>query len=267
MSWALSLNTIRDCLLYMDSLTKSLIALACVFSSALLGMFIRARVPNEYQASESKEVVRLVMGLVVTTVAIALGLLIGSAKSFYDQQNSEMAEIAANYLLMDRLLEQYGPEASAARAALRTVLARQLGEEKIGSSKTYSDIKSGATVGEMIVDKVQMLSPRNDDQKVLKQECLNLQFRLGQVRWLMFTQNSVPFPGFLLIMLISWLIVLFASFGIFAPRNSLVISGLFVSAAAVCGAILLILAMYHPQTGVIRVSDAPLRAAMEQLGR
>jgi hypothetical protein len=57
------------------------------------------------------------------------------------------------------------------------------------------------------------------------------------------------------------------SFGIFAPRNPLVLTALFVSATAVCGAILLILEMYNPQAGLIRVSDLPLRAALEQLGR
>ena len=253
----------------MDSVTKSVIALACVFGAALLGMFFSKRMPDEYHASDSKDVVRLVMGLVVTTVAIALGLLVGSAKTFYDTQNAEMAEIAANYVLMDRLLGQYGPDASDARGALRTILARQLEERKqlLGSSKTYSDIKSGAAVGEMIVDKLQMLSPKDDNQKFLKQECLNLQVQLGQIRWLMFAQNTVPFPKFLLVMLIAWLILLFVSFGIFAPRNLLVLAGFLASAAAVCGAILLILEMYNPQSGLIRVSDAPLRAAMTQLGR
>ena len=60
---------------------------------------------------------------------------------------------------------------------------------------------------------------------------------------------------------------LIMSFGIFAPGDPLVLAGLFVSAAAVCGAILLILEMYDPLGGLIRISDAPLRAAIEQLGR
>lgn len=252
----------------MDALIKSLIALGCVFGAALVGMFVRRLVPDGCQASESKEVVRLVMGLVVTTVAIALGLLVGSAKNFYDQQNAEMAEIAANYILMDHLLVQYGPEANDARVALRTVLAHQLGGEKSSSSsKTYRDIRSGAAVGEMIVDKVKMLSPKDDDQRFLKQQCMTLQVRLGQIRWLMFAQNTVPFPTLLLVMLITWLILLFTSFGIFAPRNPLVMAGFLASALVVCGAILLILEMYNAQTGFIRVSDAPLRAAMQQLER
>jgi hypothetical protein len=253
----------------MDSLTTSVIALACVFSAALLATIFRNRIPDAYQAPDSKDVVRLVMGLVVTTVAIALGLLVGSAKSFFDTQNAEMAQLAANYVLLDRMLGQYGPEANDARATLRTVLANQLAgqNQPLGASKTYSDIKSGATVSHAIIDKIHGLSPKDDDQKFFRQQCLNLEIQLGQIRWLMYEQNTVPFPRFLLVMLIAWLIVLFVSFGIFAPRNPLVLAGFLVSAAAVCGAILLILQMYNPQRGLIRVSDAPLRAAMEQLGR
>ena len=114
----------------MDSLTISVIALACVFTAALLGTIFRKRIPDAYQASDSKDVVRLVMGLVVTTVAIALGLLIGSAKTFFDTQNAEMAQLAANYVLLDRMLAQYGPEANDARASLRTVLEYQFGSTK-----------------------------------------------------------------------------------------------------------------------------------------
>jgi hypothetical protein len=253
----------------MDSLTTSVIALTCVFSAALLGTIFGKRIPDAYQASDSKDVVRAVMGLVITTVAIALGLLVGSAKSFFDTQNSEMAQLAANYVLLDRMLAQYGPEANDARTELRTVLAAQLvaGDQMLASNKTYSDIRSGTTVGESIVDKIDRLSPKDDDQKFFRQQCLNLEIQLGQTRWLMYAQNRVPFPRFLLVMLVGWLIVLFVSFGIFAPRNPLVLAGFLVSAAAVCGAILLILQMYHPQRGLIRVSDAPLRAAMERLGR
>ena len=247
----------------------SLIALACVFSGALLGMFCRRWVPDRHQGPDSKDIVRLAMGLVVTTAAMALGLLVGSAKSFFDTQNAEMAQIAANYVLLDQVLAYYGPDASDARAALRTELVHQLEETgpPLRRNRAYINIKSGTLLSETILEKIQALSPKDDNQRFLKQQCLNVLFQLGQTRWLLFSQNTVPFPRFLLIMLIAWLILLFVSFGIFAPRNPLVLAGVFASAAAVCGAILLILEMYHPQGGLIRISDAPLHAALDQLGK
>ena len=110
----------------MGTLITGVIALACVFGGALVGMFFRKRVPDEYQGSDSKDLVRLVMGLVVTTVALALGLLVGSAKSFYDTQNAEMAQLGAKCIMLDRILAYYGPETADARAELRSVLGRQL---------------------------------------------------------------------------------------------------------------------------------------------
>ena len=209
------------------------------------------------------------MGLVATTVAVALGLLVSSAKNFYDTQSAEVTQLAANYVLLDRILDHYGPEAKDARSALRVGLAFHLNYPAAtkGSSQMYTDIKSGTRKGEIILDKIEQLAPGDDNQRFLKGQALSLSFQLGETRWLMFEQNTVPVPNLLLAMLIGWLIVLFLSFGIFAPRNFTVMCGLFLAALAVCGAILLILEMYHPQTGLIQVSDAPLRAALAQLGQ
>ncbi len=66
-------------------------------------------------------------------------------------------------------------------------------------------------------------------------------------------------------MLVFWLTLLFASFGLFVRPNVTVVVSLFASALAVCGAIFLILEMYQPYSGFILVSDAPLRAALAQL--
>jgi len=67
--------------------------------------------------------------------------------------------------------------------------------------------------------------------------------------------SSVSAP--LLIVLIFWLTILFISFGLFAPRNATVVVSLLVSALSVSDAILLILDMYTPYSGLIQVSSAP----------
>ncbi len=256
----------------MSSLDTSLIVFGCVFSSALVGMFLSRKLPVSNLGPDSKDVVRLGMGLVSTTVAVALGLLISSAKFFFDTQSNEVTQLAANYILLDQILGEYGPEASDVRYALRNGLTNLLGDDGYlqgfdRSNKSYTNIKSGARFGEGVVAKVQALSPKDENQKSLKAQAQSLVFQLGQTRWLIFEQNVVPLPRLLLFMLIGWLMVLFLSFGIFAPRNFTVLAGMCMAALAVCGAVLLILEMYHPQVGLIRVSDAPLRAALAQIGR
>jgi len=246
----------------------SIAVFAGVFGGALLGLYVSPKLPVHHQGSESKDIVRLGMGLVATTVAVVLGLLVSSAKNFYDTQGNEMTQLAADYVMLDRVLAYYGPEAAEARVALRNLLAGLLESGRASHiTRSLNAIKSGTIVGDRLIDRLQALSPQNDNQRTLKAEAISVALQLGQTRWLMFEQNTVPVPRLLLGMLIAWLILLFLSFAIFAPRNLTVIAGLFMAAFAVSGAILLILEMYHPQGGLIRLSEAPLRAALAQLGQ
>ena len=207
------------------------------------------------------------MGLVATTVALVLGLLIYSAKSFYDTQNNEVAQLAANVVLLDRVLAHYGPESAEVRAELRRSIQHHLEIMWPENGSKIEGTQFLAPTGEPVLDRIQELSPKDDAQRALKGQAVNLALQMGQTRLMMFTQRSVPVPKLLLIMLIFWLIALFVSFGLFAPTNSTVVISMFVAAAAVCGAVFLINEMYHPYGRLIEVSRAPLIAALAQLGR
>ena len=58
-------------------------------------------------------------GLIGTIAALVLGLLIASAKSSYDTQSTQVRQMTANIIVLDNLLAQYGPDASATRNLLR----------------------------------------------------------------------------------------------------------------------------------------------------
>ncbi len=251
----------------MNPLIICAIVFACVFSGALLGIFLHNRLPEKHLDPDSKEHVRLGMALVGTTVALVLGLLIASAKGFYDSQNTEVTQAAANVVLLDRLLAHYGPEAADARAALRGTVARwvELTWQRRDEAKTH--FEPTAMGSEALLDKIQELSPHNETQRSLQSQALSLLVQLAQTRWLLFAQkaSSVPMP--LLAVVVFWLTLLFVSFGLFVRPNVVVMGSLFASAVAVCGAIFLILEMYQPYSGIIMVSVAPLRAALAQLGR
>ena len=109
----------------MSSLEISFITLAVVFGGALLGIALRAVLPEQQLTGESRDVVKLGMGLIATMAALVLGLLIASAKSSYDTQNAELTEMASKAVLLDRILAHYGPEAKEARDMLRSSVAQR----------------------------------------------------------------------------------------------------------------------------------------------
>jgi hypothetical protein len=207
------------------------------------------------------------MGMVATTVALVLGLLVYSAKSFYDTQTAEVTQLAANVVLLDRVLAHYGPESADARAELQRSIQRHLEILWPEHDSRGSHAQSASLGGEAILDRIHALAPKDDRQRSLQAQALNLALQMGQIRLLMLTQRSVPVPKLLVVMLIFWLIGLFMSFGLFAPSNFTVVVSLFVAAAAVCGAVFLMVEMYYPYGGLIQVSPAPLISALAQMGR
>ena len=157
----------------MSSTTISLIVFACVFGGALLGIFLHAVLPQHHLSNESKDIVKLGMGLVGTMAAVVLGLLVASAKGFYDAQSAELTQMSANIALLDRVLALYGPETKETRALLRGAVARVL--DQMWSSASLS--VPTAAGGEILYDKIQGLSPKNDTQRSLQGQALSRVWR------------------------------------------------------------------------------------------
>ena len=251
----------------MSAVAVSLITLAFVFGGAVLGIFLRVRLPEDQVGADSRDVVKLGMGLVGTMAALVLGLLIASAKGSYDTQSAELTDMSSKIVLLDRVLAHYGPESKEARDLLRAAVVRTLdrmgSKEQSGSSQSDPS-SSGA---EVLYDKIQGLAAQNDGQRSIQAQALNIAISLGQTRWLMYEQRATSISIPLLAVLIFWLTIIFVSFGLFAPPNATVIASLFVTALSVSGAIFLILEMYTPYAGLIQISNAPLRAALAHLGQ
>ena len=248
----------------MSPLTVGLIVFACVFGGALLGIFLHISLPEHHLGADSKDIVKLGMGLVATMAALVLGLLVASAKGSYDAQSAELTRMSANIALLDRVLNRYGQETKEARELLRGAAANIL--DQMWSEDGTPEAPPAAG-GEILYDKVAGLSPKNDTERSLQGHALSITMDVGKARWLMYAQAAASVSMPLLVVLVIWLSVIFISFGLFAPFNATVVSSLFISAMSVSGAIFLILEMYGPYAGVVQISSAPLRAALAHLGQ
>src|SRR3984885_2462366 len=105
----------------------SVIVFACVLGGAVVGIFLRNKLPEHHLSGATKDVVRLGTGLIGTMAALVLGLLIASANSTYETQNGQVRQLTANIVLLDRTLAQYGPETDSLRNLLRHGVATLAG--------------------------------------------------------------------------------------------------------------------------------------------
>jgi len=233
----------------------------------LLGGCLRRLVPAEHLSADSKDVVKLALGLVGTMTAILLGLLISSAKGTFDSTRSEVIQMAAKVALLDRVLNLYGPEAMDARRALQDTVAdgvrRMWPAERTGPPRSDPNEQ----MGDAFYVAVQRLSPQNDTQRDLKTQATNLMVQLAELRALLQAQAIPSLSKPLLMALASWLVVIFFGFSLLAPANATSTLALVAGAFSVACAVFIILELNYPFAGAIRIPSEPMTNVLNHLGK
>jgi type II secretory pathway pseudopilin PulG len=252
----------------MSTLTTAAIVFACVFGGALFGMILRAVLPDRHLNPDARDVIKVAMAMIATLSALVLGLLIASAKGSLDEKESQLRSVAAEVVQLDRTMAAYGEETKEARDLLKQMVVARIGQiwPEEGETVTTSAIGRGSGI-EAIQRKLLDLSPQTEAQRWLQSTALKTCGSISASRWIVLEEigSSIRWP--FMAILVFWLAVIFASFGLFAPRSFIVTAALFVAALSVAGSIYLILAMDQPYSPPIKISSAPLRIALQQLGQ
>jgi len=253
----------------MNSVVVSIMVFAFTFVGALAGLALHGRLPAGHREGDSKDVVKLVMGLIATVAALVLSLLISSAHRNYEAQEAEIQQIGVHLFQLDRALERFGPETNDARAILRQIVRAEVERaSRPGGMEASIDAPMEAQrAAGALFDRISTLQPATDAQKFVQSRALQLVSGLGDTRLLLTEQarNAISWP--FLVVLVFWLTVLFVGFGLFAQRNATLVAALCLGALSVSGAVFLILEMSRPYTGIMQISIAPIRNALTQMTR
>jgi len=244
-----------------SSLAIASLVFGCSFGAAVIGMVLHVKLPDRHLDQDSRDVVKLVMGLIATMSALVLSLLIASANSSYDRQSSELKVLSANVLLLDRTLKFYGPGAKEARDGLRDAIRQT--HDRIWSPDGVRPENLDSVNAS--IEQLLRLSPKTDAERMMQSRAVQESESITQSRLAMFEQlgSSISWP--FLTVLVFWICVLFVGFGLFARFNPTVTVALVVGALSVAGAIFLILELSEPYRGLMRISDEPLRNAIGQI--
>ena len=206
----------------MSSVVAFLASFASILIGAAIGMILKRSLQADLLEGGSKEYIRLAAGFLATLAALVIGLMIASAKNTYDSQSTNVRQLGTNAVLVDQMLTKYGPEAKAARTCCAKSSPRR---PPVSGGKTPRERRRTTFVvsetAERFYNAVEGLKPANAEQTSLKSRIIRLTTEMGRTRLFVFTQSddAIPVPFF--IVLVFWLMVIFASFSLFAePARS-----------------------------------------------
>src|SRR5262249_41557168 len=137
-------------------------------------------------SAETRDLVKLGMGLIGTMTALVLGLLIASAKGSFDTQKNGLAQLSGNVIVVDRALAHAGPDAKDARETLRASVADMLRrtwpeEESEPGQKAEKSATEGRYEG--VIDQIQALTPKTEAQRAFQAQAVKTGMDIAQSRW------------------------------------------------------------------------------------
>ena len=243
-----------------------LIVFALILGGAFAGWKLKKLLPAAHLTEETKSLVSVSTAIVATVSALVLGLLISNANSSFIRLGGEVTALSAQILRLDRVLHRYGSDAQAARETLRQYAKQKTldmfpenpADVRLGNPATYELLQQ-------VEDMLLALKPENPRDQWWMGQAMTLASKIGDARWLIAQQVGQGTPKAFVALLVFWLALLFASFGLFAPHNLTSAVILTLSALAVAGAVAMFLELEQGFGRMIHISPEPMQQALEGL--
>lgn len=252
----------------MGSLAIACVMFGVVLAGTLFAGWVAQRLPGHHLNGETRDVVKLGLGVIGTLAALVLGLLVASTKGTYDAQCATVKELAAQLAVLDRVLARIGPETADARRGTRALAEAVLNQLWPQDASQRIDFSGGPSrqAGEALFEAIAAVEPRNDTQRLLKNRAQDLVVGFGSMRQRLVVNGERSIPTPLLVLLVAWQSTLFAGFGLLAPRNLTATTVLLLCMISVSGAVFVVLELDRPFEGIVRVPSTPLHSVIAHLG-
>jgi len=265
MSWgraSAAMATIDSSFLYI-----SIAAFVAMVAGALIGLFAARRLPGHHLSDDSATAVKISAAVIVSLTSLVLALMLSAANSAFTVNSGIVKKLSSDLIQLDHLLRSYGPEADRARAHLRAYAGKKYQELFSPADRGSADGRATADLLDKLLDSVLSLSPASPRQAALSAQAMTVTANVYTERWLLWEDTGTTAPRQFIFVMILWLFLIFASFGLFAPLNGTVVASFCLSALAVTGAIFMILELGDPMRGWIQVSGEPLQRALVEIDR
>ena len=237
----------------------------CLTAASLVSLLVSERLPAHYRHEDTHSVVRLAANIFVVMTSLVLGLLINSSKNTFEAIDRNVHAFSTELILLDRALRHYGPEGAVVRQKLANYVRRAVDGTWVPEGAPVLDDRVAEALLDEVGSALTAMRPTDPARVELWRDAEVGYQNVVRRRWALIQESEGTVPTAFILTVVTWLVLIFASYGYRAPRNAVVVMTLSVSAALIAGSIYLILDMSVPFSGPIKISPAPLQRAYQQI--
>jgi hypothetical protein len=249
----------------MGNVTLSALTFALLSSISILCMYFHPRLAERHRDSDTAAAVSKIANIFVVITSLVFGLLITSSKTTFEGIDRNIHSYATELILLDRLLRNYGPEASGARAALKAYVEEAIAHPAQTDELEHIKADTAGRALDLVGVAIDAIQPADSFHERLFANAQSYYREVVRQRWVIVEQSEGVIPKPIIGMLVAWLTLIFASFGYRAPKNTVVVSMLLISSMLISASLYLILDMDVPFKGPIRISYEPYHRALNEM--
>lgn len=249
----------------MNEGVMAVIIFICLSAASLGGLVIYQRLPSPHRGEETLNVVRMIANIFVVMTSLVLGLMIGSTKNTLDSVDRNIHAFAADLIVLDWSLRHYGADAGVARQ--RLLAYAQHAGRIIQDERAMIADREAENLLNTVADSLKALNPQDAERRAVLQSAQQQFLRLVELHWFIVGQSRGTLPAALVVMVVAWLMLVFAIYGLRAPSNAVVVASFLMASLMLSGTLWLILDMDRPFTGPVRVSADPMLRAVAEIGQ
>ncbi|WP_085934321.1 hypothetical protein [Enhydrobacter aerosaccus] len=246
----------------MSPIASAATAFGLILASALIGMYLRSRLPDHHLNGDSKDVIKLATALIATMSALVLALLFSATRTSFEHNSASVSRMTADVVELDQLLDEYGPEAKSVRAALRSEIEPLIDSIWKDDAEARGVKPTSKPHSETTLYLIRGLTPKNGVQSSIQARALQVSTDLSQTYMSLFAQPADSISATFMIVLVIWLMFIFGVFSMSSAPNATLGIVLFVCILSASAALYLIMELGLPFGGLMQVSNEGLRNAL-----
>lgn len=261
-------------LFYFDIQNSFVYSFVILFSSlgaAAIGFGIQRTAPFGSLTDEHRSASRAALGLATILTAIVIGVVSDDAISTFNQANDNIQGLAVDTLTLDKVLDNYGPEASAIRRQLREDLRYRIAQIQSMKGYAVADYQAVERLPriELLFSDVAALKPKTEIQKELRSRAIamiggtssfGVRGNMAQKRWL-FTVGDANAPRPVYLLVILSLGLEFLCFGLLTKPHRFTYLSTALAGLVVATTMLVVVELDNPMDGFFTVWVEPLQKA------
>jgi len=238
-------------------------AFAVLFGSALAGVMAHARLPAAVLSMQTRTTIGRGVTMVAVLAALLLSLMTVYVVRQFNSARDDVVRLSSRLVELDHVLRQVGPAAAPARQLLFRYGARTLKEVwPEAEPRLGVDGADSTQLMNQLEDAVSVLHPGAAEAAAAAARAREMVQALAGVSWTLSPDPPPILSPWVTLMLLFWMMLAFAGWGLLAPRTKLALGSLSLCAAAAAGGLFVMADYSSAFGGLILISSEPLQNAL-----